>query len=101
MNQQTPPTNVNWQAIHGAYADYKAKSGPSQTSRSPMPQPEHNGPGYAMLIHAMSKAPHEVGQDHGTMIIRALDQHLKRITPDVSAIHKESQPQGRGGGGYC
>lgn len=91
-----PPANINWPAIHAAYAQHSGMKPQAAT----VPQPEQNGPGYSMMVHAMSQAPTEPGQDHGTMVIKALSDHLKRTTPDVSSIHKDTMKPNTGGGAY-
>ncbi len=79
--------DLNWAAIHSAYNEHKTKMGNAQPAH--IPQPQGHSPAYAMMIHAMSQQPTQPGEDHGTMILRALEGHLKRITPDVSGIHKQ------------
>lgn len=95
-NQQPPvaaPGNVNYPAIHAAFAQYKGQVG---NAAPPMPQPQSHGPAHAMMTHAMSQVQTQPGEDHGSMIIRALSEHLKRTTPDVSAIHKPQHPPAAG-----
>lgn len=118
------PQNLNWPAIHSAFGQHVQNMGsqpqpvqpgqqpqaqvggtqppgPAQPGQPPfVPQPEQNGPGYAMMIHAMSQTPNKPGEDQGTMIIRSLSDQLKRITPDVSSIHKDAQKPATGGGTY-
>lgn len=114
------PANINWPAIHSAFNEHVAKLGnqpqqvqpgqqpqpqvggnPAPGGGAPfVPQPQQNGPGYAMLIHAMSKTGKNPGDDPETMILRSLDQHLKRITPDVSSVHKDTMRPNTGGGAY-
>lgn len=120
------PGNINWPAVHAAFNQHVQQMGnqpqqvqqgqPMQPGQQPqpqvggnpapgggapfVPQPQQNGPGYAMLIHAMSKTGKEPGEDPESMILRALEGHLKRITPDVSSIHKDQQKPNTGGGAY-
>lgn len=75
---------INYPAIHAAYAAHKGQVGNSQQ----VPKPEGHGPMHAMMVHAMSQTQAQPGEDHGSMIIRALSEHMKRIHPDVSGIHK-------------
>lgn len=75
---------INYPAIHAAYAAHKGQLGNAQ----PAPQPQGHGPMHAMMVHAMSQTQAQPGEDHGSMIIRALSEHLKRTTPDVASIHK-------------
>ena len=128
--QGNMPQNLNWAAIHAAYNNHVAKNGQPLPGQQPqaqvggtqqpgpaqgvapapmapgnpqpanVPQPQQNQPGYAMLIHAMGQTPSKPGEDHGSMIIRALEGHLKRITPDVSSIHKDTMKPNTGGGAY-
>lgn len=120
QQQGNIPANLNWPAIHAAFGNHVAQNGqpvqpgqqpqaqvggtqqpgPAQPGAQPMPQPAVNQPGYAMLIHAMATTPKNPGEDAETMILRALEGHLKRITPDVSSIHKDAQKPATGGGAY-
>lgn len=78
-------SGINWSAIHAAHAEYKGRMGSSQ---SPVPQPQGLHPGHSMMVHAMASARNKEGEDHGTMIIRALSDLAKKTIPDVSSIHK-------------
>lgn len=121
--QGAMPTNVNWPAVHAAFNDHMQNGGamgaggqpgqqpqpqvggtqqpgPAQPGQPAIPQPEQNQPGYAMLIHAMGSTPHNPGEDPESMIIRALSDHLKRSTPDVSSLHKDAMRPATGGGAY-
>lgn len=80
---------INWQAIHKAYNDHVGMKG----AQHPTPQPQGNPPAHAMMIHAMSLANQQPGEDHGSMIIRGILEHLKRTSPDISSIHKQPSPQ--------
>jgi hypothetical protein len=79
-------SDLNFPAIHAAYTDYKTKYKGGGTSA--IPQPVANGPIHNMVLHAMAMTPNKDGETHGTMVIRALTEHLKRVTPDVNALHK-------------
>lgn len=66
-----------------------------------IPQPMQNSPAYATLIQAMAKSPKSSGDDPEMTILKSFADHLKRITPDVSAIHKGAdQKPNTGGGAY-
>lgn len=72
---------------------------PTPAPQADMPQPQQQGPGYGMMVHAMSQAQNKEGEDHGTMLIRALADLAKKTIPDVSGIHKPTLPA-TGGGAY-
>ncbi len=78
-------SEMNWGAIHSAHAEYKGRLG---QGAQPPPQPQGHGPLHAMMVEAMSRTNQKPGEDHGSMIIRALSDHLKRISPDTSKIHE-------------
>jgi hypothetical protein len=86
--------DINWAAIHQAHNEYKSKLGMQQNAT---PQPQQNPPAHAMILHAMSQVNAKPGEDHGSMIIRGMLEHLKRMTPDVSGIHKQPTTPAPGG----
>jgi hypothetical protein len=107
--QAAPPQGLNWPAIHAAFGQHVQQPGNAQGGQ-PMqpgqpgqgiPQPMQNSPAYATLIQAMAKSPKSSGDDPEMTILKSFADHLKRITPDVSAIHKGAdQKPNTGGGAY-
>lgn len=87
--------NINWSAIHSAYQDYRSAKG--KPAAAPMPQPEQRSPMHNLVIHAMAMHPNKDGETHQVMILRALMEHLKRTTPDVSNLHKPPTPEASAG----
>jgi hypothetical protein len=83
-------SSLNFPAIHAAYKEHQSKMG---NVTPPPPQPQAVHPMHAMAVHAMSLANTEPGENHQTMLIRALTDHLKRITPNVADIHKQPAAQ--------
>lgn len=80
-------SQLNYGAIFNAHQAFlKTKVHPYSTPA--MPQPVANGPEHNMMIHAVAMAKNKDGETHGTMVIRALTEHLKRVTPDVNSLHK-------------
>lgn len=124
-----PPSNLNFPAIHAAYAQHMQNPGnamqpgqqpqaqiggtPAQGPQQPpmpqpqgqpgggVPQPQQNSPAYATLIQAMAQMPKVSGEDPEMAILKSFGDHLKRIRPDVSGIHKQQdQKPNTGGGAY-
>ncbi len=58
-------------------------------AQKPMPQPEQNSPMHSLVLHAMALSPNQQGETPQHMTIKALSEHLKRLTPDLSGINKE------------
>jgi len=79
-------SNINWPAIHAVHQQYKGSLGQGS---QPVPQPQGMPPMHKMMTHAMATRDHDKdGESHASMVIRALSEHLKRITPNVSKIHE-------------
>ena len=87
--------DIAWSAIHHVFNQHLAQRGLQKPN--PMPQPQQNTNMHKMVLHAMAMTPNKEGETQGQMVLRALSDHLKRVTPDVSSIHKEPQ-EGKTGG---